>query len=471
MRIMKLRNLLFLFELSGFYLPKKLLCLLILSVIFCFGCSLKADKTVETNVSPSVIVAENKNSAVNTNQTVQTNTTANVSNDVKTSADEKDLLSFFSGALIAKKTAEFGGGWTAENAIDENPESGWSSPENAISNHNFVVELPEKTVLKTLSFDTAFTENEDRGAKEITVEISDASADSGFQEIVRVSLKNKMDNQRFPVSKEIAGRFVRVSFGANQGSTGFTELMNIRGFGQQLTQTPLENVSGTYTSDFGDFHIKQEGTSVIGCYEHQSGLLKGGIEDRIMKLNWSEDDGDKGPAVMVFTAGKKMVGRWWNSDQDVLKAVGGQWNGTKKSNDVGSCPNLPNLSKPNAAQNQITDDLKKTGRATVYGINFDTGSDVIKPESKTVLDEITALLKENKDWKMTVEGHTDNVGGADYNQKLSEKRAAAVKDFLVKSGIEAARLNSAGFGMSKPVASNESTFGRAQNRRVELVKN
>ena len=72
---------------------------------------------------------------------------------------------------------------------------------------------------------------------------------------------------------------------------------------------------------------------------------------------------------------------------------------------------------------------------------------------------------------MTVEGHTDNVGGADYNQNLSEKRAAAVKDFLVKAGIEAARLNSAGFGMLKPVASNESSFGRAQNRRVELVKN
>ena len=450
---------------------KQVFYLSILPLIFCFGCSTKASKAVETNVSP--IVVENKNSTAATNQTIQSNTVANVPNDVKNSADEKDLLSFFSGALMAKRTAEFGSGWTAENAIDENPESGWSSPENEIANHSFVVELSEKSVLKTLSFDTAYADGEDRGAKEITVEISD-TADSGFQEIVRVSLKNKLDDQRFPVSKEIAGRFVRVSFGANQGSKGFTELMEIRGFGQQLTKTPLENVSGTYTSDFGDFHIKQERTSVIGCYEHQNGLLKGGIEDRIMKLNWSEDGGDNdtGPAVMVFTAdGKKMVGRWWNSGQDVLKAVGGQWNGTKKSNDVGACPNLPNLSKPNAAQNQITDDLKKTGRATIYGINFDTGSDVIKPESKTVLDEITALLKENKDWKMTVEGHTDNVGGTDYNQNLSEKRAAAVKDFLVKAGIEAARLNSAGFGMSKPVASNEGSFGRAQNRRVELVKN
>lgn len=453
-----------------FHMSGKLLYLSILPFIFCFGCATKASKTVETNNSP--IVTENKNSAVNSNETVQANTTASVSNETKNSTDEKDLLSFFSGALIVKKTAEFGSGWTAENAIDENPESGWASPENEISNHSFVIELPEKTVLKTLSFDTANTEDEDRGAKEITIEISDANADSGFQEIARVSLKNKTDGQRFPVSKEVPGRFVRVSFGANEGSSRYVELMNIRGFGQQLTKTPLDNVSGTYTSDFGDFHIKQEGTSVIGCYEHENGLLKGGIEDRIMKLNWSEDGGDKGPAVIVFSSdGKKMVGRWWNASENILKTTGGQWNGTKKSNDVGSCPNLPNLSKANAAQNQITDDLKKTGRATVYGINFDTGSDVIKPESKTVLNEIVALLKENKDWKMTVEGHTDNVGGAEYNQQLSEKRAAAVKDFLVIAGIEAARLNSAGFGMSKPVASNESTFGRAQNRRVELVKN
>ncbi|MGI8786217.1 MAG: OmpA family protein [Pyrinomonadaceae bacterium] len=459
---------------QDFSMPKKLFFFPTLLVFFCFGCQMLASKT--TSASNSSIAAANKNSTKEVNETVQTNSAenvaTNVSNDTKISADEKDLLSFFSGALIVKKTKEYGGGWTAENAIDENPSAGWASPKDEIANHNFVIELPEKTLLKSLSFDTANSDGENRGAKEITVEISDAGADSGFQEIARVSLKGKTDNQRFPVSKEIAGRFVRVGFGVNQGSSEYVELMEIRGFGQQLTKTPLENVSGTYESDYGDFHIKQEGTSVIGCYEHKSGLLKGGIEDRIMKLNWNESSGDKGPAVMVFTSdGKKMIGLWWNDGEDITKSVGRDWNGKKKTNDVGSCPNLPNLSKPNAAQNQITDDLKKNGRATIYGINFDTGLDVIKPESKTVLEEIVSLLKENKDWKMTVEGHTDNVGGTDYNQKLSEKRAAAVKDYLVKAGIEAARLSSAGLGMSKPVASNESGFGRAQNRRVELVKN
>ena len=455
---------------------KKLLFLLILPMVFCFGCQMPISQTPAINNSPRAV--ENKKSAVaetiqtNASQSIQSEAAENAPSDVQNLADEKDLLSFFSGALIVKKTKDYGNGWTAENAIDENSRAGWASPENDVTNYSFVIELPEKTLLKTLSFDTAGAEGDARAAKEMTVEVSESSIDSGFQEIVHVSLKDQTDNQRFPVSKEFAGRFVRVSFGQNQGSTKYVELMEIRGFGAQLTKTPLVNASGTYETNYGDFHIKQEGTSVIGCYEYKGGLLKGGLEDRVMTLDWREESKDEGPAVMVFTAdGKKMVGLWWNKGDDILRTHGSEWNGTKKSNDVGSCPNLPNLGKANAAQNQITADLKQRGRARVYGINFDTASDTIKPESKIVLDEITALLKENAGWKMTIEGHTDNIGGADYNQKLSEKRAAAVKVYLVAAGIEAGRLSSAGFGMSQPIETNESAPGRAQNRRVELVKN
>jgi len=96
---------------------------------------------------------------------------------------------------------------------------------------------------------------------------------------------------------------------------------------------------------------------------------------------------------------------------------------------------------------------------------------VIRPESKNVLEQITALLKQNADWKMTVEGHTDNVGGETFNQTLSDKRAKAVKEYLTKAGIAAERLQAVGKGLTAPVASNENEIGRAQNRRVELVKN
>lgn len=114
--------------------------------------------------------------------------------------------------------------------------------------------------------------------------------------------------------------------------------------------------------------------------------------------------------------------------------------------------------------------LKESGRAEVYGIYFDFGNAVIKPESEPVIREIAALLAKNTDWKLSIEGHTDNIGGDAVNLNLSQQRAAAVKDVLVKqhSG-DADRLATSGFGPSKPKESNDTLAGRARNRRVELV--
>lgn len=118
----------------------------------------------------------------------------------------------------------------------------------------------------------------------------------------------------------------------------------------------------------------------------------------------------------------------------------------------------------------LADEINKSGRVAVYGINFDTGKSTLKPESDKVLGEIAILLKNNAGWKLRLEGHTDNVGGKAANQALSEQRAAAVVAWLVKNGIGKDRLAAQGFGDSKPVADNSSEEGRAKNRRVELVK-
>jgi OOP family OmpA-OmpF porin len=103
-------------------------------------------------------------------------------------------------------------------------------------------------------------------------------------------------------------------------------------------------------------------------------------------------------------------------------------------------------------------------------IHFDTGKAVIKDESRAIVGEIVTLLKENGSLKLGVEGHTDNVGDALSNKKLSEQRAKAVVDALVAAGIAPGRLKAAGFGQEKPVADNRTEEGRAKNRRVELVK-
>jgi outer membrane protein OmpA-like peptidoglycan-associated protein len=116
------------------------------------------------------------------------------------------------------------------------------------------------------------------------------------------------------------------------------------------------------------------------------------------------------------------------------------------------------------------DALMSSGRVATQGILFDTGSDRIRPESTPTLKEMVGMLREHAELKLAIEGHTDNVGDAAANQTLSEKRAAAVKAFLVAQGVDEGRLKSTGFGASKPVASNDTPEGKQQNRRVELVR-
>jgi outer membrane protein OmpA-like peptidoglycan-associated protein len=93
-----------------------------------------------------------------------------------------------------------------------------------------------------------------------------------------------------------------------------------------------------------------------------------------------------------------------------------------------------------------------------------------KAESKATLDALLGAVKNQPTWSFAIEGHTDNVGDDTHNQVLSTKRAEAVKAYLVRAGIEATRLSTQGFGATRPVGSNDTSSGRAQNRRVEIVK-
>jgi OOP family OmpA-OmpF porin len=116
-------------------------------------------------------------------------------------------------------------------------------------------------------------------------------------------------------------------------------------------------------------------------------------------------------------------------------------------------------------------DIAATGHVALYGILFDTDKTDIKPESAATIAEIAKFLKQDPTVKLYVVGHTDNVGGYDYNVGLSQRRAAAVVQELArKHGVAAARLKPAGTGPLAPVAPNDKEDGRAKNRRVELVK-
>jgi outer membrane protein OmpA-like peptidoglycan-associated protein len=117
-------------------------------------------------------------------------------------------------------------------------------------------------------------------------------------------------------------------------------------------------------------------------------------------------------------------------------------------------------------------ETRESARGLIVNLSdvlFDTGSANLKPGAREKLAKVAGILLSHPELKIQVEGHTDSVGGTDYNQHLSENRAESVRAYLVGSGIAPGLVGTAGFGESQPVASNETATGRQQNRRVELV--
>ena len=103
-------------------------------------------------------------------------------------------------------------------------------------------------------------------------------------------------------------------------------------------------------------------------------------------------------------------------------------------------------------------------------INFDTGKSNIKPESMGIIDQIAALLQAHPDLRLSIEGHTDNVGTPQSNKTLSQQRANSVMSAVAQKVIAANRITAVGWGQEKPIADNRSEDGKAKNRRVEIVK-
>ena len=125
--------------------------------------------------------------------------------------------------------------------------------------------------------------------------------------------------------------------------------------------------------------------------------------------------------------------------------------------------------KQEVTSDDILKALNADGHIALY-INFETGKSEIKQESQKIIDQIADMLKTNATLKISVEGHTDNVGNSTSNQTLSENRAKSVMNALITKGIDKSRLKSKGWGQTKPITDNNTEDGKAKNRRVEIVK-
>jgi len=118
----------------------------------------------------------------------------------------------------------------------------------------------------------------------------------------------------------------------------------------------------------------------------------------------------------------------------------------------------------------LRQDLEKGCKAALYGVNFDFDKATLRPDADPALNQVLALMKDEPKLVVEIGGHTDNVGKPDYNMKLSDERAAAVVQWLVRHGIAASRLSSHGHGDTQPLVKNDSDLNRAKNRRVELKR-
>ncbi len=129
------------------------------------------------------------------------------------------------------------------------------------------------------------------------------------------------------------------------------------------------------------------------------------------------------------------------------------------------------LAPNSSAAERMEQALERTCRALVYGIYFETASAELNAASTPTLQQIAGVLQQHPDWTLTIEGHTDSIGGIKSNLDLSKRRATAVRDELVRRyQVASARLTTKGFGLSRPVETNATIEGRARNRRVELTR-
>lgn len=230
----------------------------------------------------------------------------------------------------------------------------------------------------------------------------------------------------------------------------FLEFGEIIGNGTQ-EPPPLSDAFGGAWRDRGvRLRLEQAGALVAGCYDDGS-RLEGTVTGNILRATGTgRGDGVRS----LFILGV--------SDDGSIRGVRST-NGapfrlyTGAPTDTDPVPDCDEPDPPVLGCGSV-----------IHGINFDFDSAVIRPESGPVLEELARGLASDASTSVLIEGHTSSEGAEDYNQALSERRARAVVEALIGRGIEGSRLDAAGAGESRPIASNDDESGRAMNRRVEV---
>jgi outer membrane protein OmpA-like peptidoglycan-associated protein len=402
--------------------------------------------------------------------------------------------------------------WKAEHLIDGAAEKGWAA-QNAGA-HSVILAFKDQGLaeIHDIIVNPYTRESPATWAKDVEVLVSTTFPFRDFTSLGKFTLKNEGSDQVFSLPRPTPGRYVKVRFLTNYGGA-YVEAGEVQVMGKLLPPTApapgYTNVAAAgagariekYTSQYDE-----SGWAAKNLLEVDSGVQWAG------KSAASQEVVIALPAVTEITDiainnASRENPTTWAKDVEVEVSTTLPYKDYKPVGKL-SMPRIGDLhtlslpaptparyvkvlfrnnhggayieaarirvykADPAASGGKsVAQQLSETGRAVVREIRFATNSAEILPESGTVLAEIARLLREDPKLELVIEGHTDNVGGGEFNLDLSRRRADAVKRWLAdKGGVNEVRLATVGFGLTRPVADNATEEGRAQNRRVELIR-
>jgi OmpA-OmpF porin, OOP family len=365
------------------------------------------------------------------------------------------------------------------------------------SRHNpyeLTLALPGEASITSFAFKAV--SNWDLTAHHVKVEVSDGGANGPWSTAydgdlpptsqARVDDEAAVFTARLP--QPVSARFLKLTLSspAANGKPADLGLTRFSAYGALASDGSVRNVAGIYQfpgtlfSGNGYVLLKQQGASVEGCYfaatdnsgltipkgvKKVMGTFAGGIEPgsylRFTYLDAATNTSK--PGIMVLSPdGSKPYMQIYNGDAHTVGSVSDSLGDRRQSPGELDC-------EPAGQSSATAVQLEQTGHVQLYGVNFDLDKSTLRSDAQPVLDRMAALLKAHPDWKIEVAGHTDSTGDDTHNMNLSQARAEAVIQYLKAAGVTDA-MTARGYGSTRPLVPNTSDTLRAENRRVEIVK-
>ena len=379
-------------------------------------------------------------------------------------AKPDDLLTLARGAVAVSATVD---PERVHSLIDGDMASNWNaSTKKTPPPYIFVFELAAPARLTHVGIDGAGERPggvQGGSAGPVLIEGSMTGSAEGFIELARINAEPEGATLA-EVPPETQARWLRFTVEGGQATdVSWIYFDEVIAHGEMTPPGGADRFTGIFQTGRVNFlELKQDGTTITGCYVENSGrstgIVSGAVEDGVARLNWKSEQGITGTALLTRDSTGALAGVRYR--QRSRSAWGGP---QAPAGSVTPCSDTP---PPNPVLQALQDD----GEARIYGILFEHDSDVPKSSSTAALRQLFEALEENPALVVQIEGHTDSDGQEDYNQNLSERRAARVVAWLVEQGVGRDRLTSAGKGETEPVATNDTADGKALNRRVDVLR-